>query len=247
MALPPIGAAYCGAPALPGTLLARFNLDPVLMVALAVITLAHLVSLKDQPERRPVALAGWTIAAAAFLSPLCALSVSLFSARIAQHMILLLVAAPLIAGSLPRWSWTGRAVLLWPATLSFFCLLWFWHMPRPYEATFATSATYWLMHVSLFGSGIVLWALLLRNHSAQALAAGLATSIQMGLLGAVICLASWPMYRPHYTTTEAWGLTPLADQQMGGVLMWVPGCAIFLWLALRTLSAMWKAFEDAPA
>jgi putative membrane protein len=54
------------------------------------------------------------------------------------------------------------------------------------------------------------------------------------------------MYRPHYATTEAWGLSPLADQQMGGVIMWVPGCLIFLWIAVRTVSAMWRALEEAP-
>ena len=93
---------------------------------------------------------------------------------------------------------------------------------------------------------VALWAALLRQHSARALAAGLITSIHMGLLGAIICLASWPMYRPHYATTQAWGLSPLADQQMGGVIMWVPGCLIFLWIAVRTVSAMWRALEEAP-
>jgi putative membrane protein len=237
---------YCGAPAIPGALAGRFNLDPVLIAALAAITVLHLAQNRRAGRAVGGAAAGWAIAAAALISPLCALSVSLFAARVAQHMILLLAAAPLIAASLPRWRTIERPVFLWSATIAFFALLWFWHMPTPYEATFRSHVTYWLMHASLAGSGVALWAALLRQHSAQALAAGVVTSIQMGLLGAIICLASWPMYRPHYATTESWGLTPLADQQMGGVIMWVPGCLIFLWIAVRTVSAMWRALEEAP-
>jgi putative membrane protein len=237
---------YCGAPAIPGTLTERFNLDPVLIAALAAIAIVHFVANRRAGRSTAGAIAGWAIAAAALISPLCALSVSLFSARVAQHMILLLAAAPLIAAALPRWRSVKRPAFLWSATIAFFVLLWFWHMPTPYEATFRSPLTYWLMHASLVGGAIALWAALLRQHSAQALAAGVVTSIQMGLLGAIICLASWPMYRPHYATPQAWGLSPLADQQMGGVIMWVPGCLIFLWIAVRTVSAMWRALEEAP-
>ena len=246
MATATSGVVYCGAPALPGTLGERFNLDPVLIAILAILSIAHFAMLRRAGRPAMAAVSGWAIAATALISPLCALSVSLFAARVAQHMILLLVAAPLIAASLPLRRSMGRPPFLWWATIAFFALLWFWHMPAPYEATFRAPAIYWAMHISLFGSGMLLWTALLRQHSAQALAAGLITSIQMGLLGAIICLASWPMYRPHYATTEAWGLTPLADQQMGGVLMWVPGCLIFLWIAVRTVSAMWHALEEAP-
>lgn len=240
------GGTYCGAPAIPGTLTERFNLDPVLIVALVAIAVLHVAASRRAAQPVASVVAGWAIAAAALVSPLCALSVSLFAARVAQHMILLLAAAPLIAASFPQWRVIKRPAFLWSATTVFFALLWFWHMPTPYEATFRSPAVYWLMHVSLVGSGIALWAALLRQRSAQALAAGLVTSIQMGLLGAIICLASWPMYRPHYATTQTWGLSPLADQQMGGVIMWVPGCLIFLWIAVRTLSAMWRALEEAP-
>ncbi len=83
---------YCGTPPVPGELLTRFNLDVVLIAILAMLTIAHLTQIKDT-VRRSAALAGWLVAAAALLSPLCALSVALFSARISQHMILLLVAA----------------------------------------------------------------------------------------------------------------------------------------------------------
>jgi len=243
----PPGLSYCGAPPLPGALIGRFNLDPVLIAALFALAAFHIVA--NRRAARPVApaAAGWAIAAAALVSPLCALSVALFSARVAQHMILLLAAAPLIAGALPDRPALRRPASLWGASVTFFLTLWFWHMPAPYAATFASPVTYWLMHLSLFGTGIWLWAALLRQHGPRALAAGVVASMQMGLLGAVIALASWPMYRPHYLTTTAWGLTPLADQQLGGVVMWVPGCLLFLWVALRSLAATWRAMDRAAA
>ncbi len=236
---------YCGAPPSPGELLARFNLDPLLIVVLVVLGTLHVLS-TSQRRARWFTGSGWTVAAAAFLSPVCALSVSLFSARIAQHMILLLVAAPLIAlGSQPpavrRGAWG-----LWFYAVVFFVALWLWHMPTPYDATFSSSLLYWTMHVTLFGSGVLLWRELLhhsRERTADALVVGLLTSMQMGLLGAVLSLAARPLFFPHFTTASAWGLTPLQDQQLGGILMWVPGILLFLWTAIRSLRRLLGALE----
>ena len=242
--------AYCGSPPVPGTLAGRFNTDPVLIGALLLVACAHIGFRRRTKQDVAASVAGWGVAAAAFLSPLCALSVSLFSARIGQHMILLLIAAPLIASALPRWRYGGTSVSLWSATAAFFLALWFWHMPAPYEATFGSGAIYWAMHLTLFGTGIWLWSELLvqrRQNIGAVLMAGTVTSVQMGLLGAIITLASWPMYRPHFATTEAWGMTPLADQQLGGILMWVPGCLIFLWAAVRSLGLLWATLDEAHA
>ena len=140
---------YCGAPPLPGELLTRFNTDPVLIGALIVMVSLQWWATRHLPAHlRLRGLLGWLIAAAALISPLCALSVALFAARIAQHMILILVAAPLIAVALPAQA--PRPVwMLWFSALAFFCALWFWHMPMPYEATFQSTAIYWCMHISL--------------------------------------------------------------------------------------------------
>ncbi|QDZ06871.1 cytochrome c oxidase assembly protein [Sphingomonas panacisoli] len=238
------GAVYCGAPPLPDTLIARFNLDPVLIAALVAVAALHL---RANPSMARRVLIGWGVAAAALISPLCALSVSLFAARIAQHMILLLAAAPLVASALPCWRTIATPRSLWSANAAFLALLWFWHMPNPYTATFASPAVYWAMHLSLSASGVWLWVALLRQHTPQALAAGTLASVQMGLLGAVISLASWPMYAPHYLTTEVWGLTPIQDQQLGGTLMWVPGCLLFLGIAVRSLAKMWRSMDEAAA
>jgi cytochrome c oxidase assembly factor CtaG len=121
---------------------------------------------------------GWLVASAALLSPLCALSVALFSARIAQHMVLVLVAAPLIAVGLPRTHVSTKSWPLWGTSAIFFLALWFWHMPIPYDATFTSVSVYWTMHITLFGSGILLWRELLYHsprQTAQVLAAGTLT------------------------------------------------------------------------
>jgi putative membrane protein len=121
-------------------------------------------------------------------------------------------------------------------------------MPVPYDATFSSTPLYWLMHVSLFGSAILLWRELLHHataRTAEVLAVGALTSLQMGLLGAVLTFAAHPLFLWHITTSPAWGLSPLRDQQLGGVFMWVPGIALFLFAAMRSLGRLWVALERA--
>ncbi len=248
---------YCGSPPVPGELLTRFNLDPVLIVALLTLGGFHLWRLRGATRGlQSCAAVGWGIASAAFISPLCALSVSLFCARVGQHMILLLAAAPLIAYAWPMdtagaadTSGSGRRWQLWTAAGAFFIALWFWHMPGPYDQTFTSTFVYWSMHVTLFGSGILLWRELLHHRAEQtaaALVAGVLTSIHMGLLGAVLTLAGHPLFLWHlFSQTQQWGFTPLQDQQLGGVFMWVPGMALFLWASVRSLGRLWETLEGA--
>lgn len=240
---------YCGSVPHPGELLSRFNLDPILILALAVTACLHISSVGPRGNRRRAAT-GWALASAAFISPLCALSVALFSARVAQHMVLILLAAPLIASARPAPVSRSKSATLWLSGAFFFVLLWFWHMPAPYDATFASTAVYWTMHLTLFGSAILLWHELL-NHRydrlAEVLVVGALTSMQMGLLGAVLTFAAHPLFLWHLTTTGPWELTPLRDQQLGGTFMWVPGILIFLWAALRSLGRVWTNLERTKA
>jgi putative membrane protein len=167
-------------------------------------------------------------------------------------MVLILLAAPLIAVSLPQPAPRRHRIRsLWLGAGAFFVALWFWHMPVPYDATFASSALYWLMHTTLFGSAILLWRELLQHPSdrtVEVLGVGALTSMHMGLLGAVLTFAGHPLFLWHLTTTQVWGLSPLRDQQLGGTLMWVPGIALFLFAALRSLSRLWTALNmEKPA
>ncbi|MBV8975721.1 MAG: cytochrome c oxidase assembly protein [Sinobacteraceae bacterium] len=240
---------YCGTPPSPADLLTRFNLDPLLLAAL-LLALVVLVRLARSGKADAYAVSGWSIALVAFVSPLCALSVALFSARIAQHMVLILVAAPLIALALPPGAERHGRKRLWGACSGFFIALWLWHMPAAYDSTFASTACYWTMHITLFGSAIWLWREILqgeRLHAIDVLAVGGFTSMHMGFLGAILTMAGRPLFFWHLTTTQAWGLSPLEDQQLGGVLMWVPGIALFLWAALRTLDRLRVALQEPDA
>ncbi len=244
---------YCGSPPHPGELWHRFNLDPWLLAALTALLLLHVCVLARDRRDRCFAGAGWLVAAGALVSPLCALSVSLFWARIAQHMLLLLVASPLIAIAWPKSADRLRVgalpgvSALWLSAAAFLVALWFWHMPGPYDATFDGSLIYWVMHVTLFGSATLLWRELLQHRetrTAEVLAAALLSSMQMGLLGAVLTFATRPLYFWHLTTAGAWGYTPLQDQQLGGVIMWVPGMLLFLWASLRSLRRLGMALDE---
>jgi putative membrane protein len=240
---------YCGAAPHPGELLSRFNLDPWLIAALALVCTLQCLAIRrgGAPRRRlKFTLAGWSVAAAAFLSPICALSVALFSARITQHMILILVAAPLIAMGLPRTRGSYYRTRLWISTSFLFAALWYWHMPAPYDATFASTPVYWAMHATLFGSAILLWRELLDHpptRSAHALTAATFTFVHMGLLGAVLAFADRPLFLWHLGTTQIWGLAPLQDQELGGAIMWVPGTALFLWAGMRSVGRLWASLE----
>ena len=234
---------YCGPVPVPGSL--AWNFDPALIVVLLGLAGCHLALTARARGRSASGLCGWLVVLAALVSPLCNLSVALFSARVTQHMVIVLIGAPLIASALPTTpsrSQTPRAV--W-AACAFTLALWFWHMPMPYDATFQSDAVYWGMHLTLLASAAWLAHGLLtetRTHPETTLLAGVLTTIQMSLLGAVLTFGARPLFVAHFSTTFAWGLTPLQDQQLGGLIMWVPSGLVLvgygLWAAARLLKRM---------
>lgn len=246
--MPALSASpYCGAPPLPSDLWSRWNLDPVLMAALAMVFIVYAAAARPagvSAWRRRLFYVGWTGTALALVSPLCPLSVALFSARVGQHMFLTTVAAPLVALGRPlapaallwrlaagRSPWSVRSGAFGPlwAAAAYAAGLWLWHAPGPYAATFHGDLVYWLMHLSLFGAALWLWSELLdapRERIAAAAAATGFTSLQMGVLGAVVTFAGRPLYAPHLLTAWTWGLSPLSDQQLGGAIMWAPSGVI---------------------
>lgn len=244
---------YCGAPPDPISLWKHWNLDPILFGLITAFAIAYLSAARRAGTGRITVgafFAGWVVGAFALISPLCPLSVSLFAARVGQHMVLTLVAAPLVALGRPDRlvpgrlaDWLSRSPLA--ASAAFAGLLWIWHSPAPYAATFESTFVYWSMHLSLIGAAVWLWLSLLAcaERPMAQLAAGLFSSVQMGLLGALITLAAHPVYTPHLLTTAAWGLTPLQDQQLGGAIMWVPGCLAFLAAAMWTLLRVFRRFD----
>jgi putative membrane protein len=227
---------YCGEAPGPEVWLTRWNLDPVLGVALLLLAIALWYPAAWQQvgaQRRRGALR-WAFAVTVLLyvSPLCALSSAFFTVRVVHHMALVLVIAPLLAFGLEPWlrrlpapPWTCTAI----AAVAF----WTWHAPAPYAAALSSVTMYALMQITLVGSATAFWLAMRRAGPAVALAAILATTVQMGLLGALITFAVRPLYAPHFASTLAWGISPLHDQQLAGIVMWAPGSIAYL------VAAMW--------
>jgi putative membrane protein len=243
---------YGGLPPTPDEILQRWNLDPLLIGVLIVALVAYAAG-GERPGhgaiprwRRLCFYGGWMLGALALISPLCALSVSLFSARVAQHMLLTTIVAPLIALGRPgvalarghdrrlgRTRGRTGAAIRQPilAALAFAAALWAWQAPAAYAATFDSSALYWVMRLTTFAAALWLWSALLGGADDRPggfVVASLLTTLQMSLLAAIITFAGRLIYLPHVVTAGAWGLTPLEDQQLGGVVMWFPAGAIFV-------------------
>jgi putative membrane protein len=207
-------ASYCGSPPLPQDWMLRWNLDPVLWLGLAI---GAAIALRAPHPR--AALGGIGVLAAAFVSPLCALSVALFSARAVHHILIVAIAAPLIAAAFPA----RRSSALGTALLASVVTLWLWHVPSLYDRALADTAIYWLMQFSLIAAATWFWRELFAAPPMPAILAAILGMAQMGMLGALLTFAPDALYTTHARTTLAWGLGPLADQQLAGLIMWVPG------------------------
>jgi putative membrane protein len=236
---------YCGPAPVPDTLLASWNTDPVLLTALAAIAMAggwrlHQIASPDARARRGAfALAG-AATFIAFVAPLCALTVALFSARTLHHLVLLGLVAPALAIAFPM---RLRAPSV--AFLAVSIVLWAWHVPAVYTAVWNHAAIYWLMQIALIGTAWAFWSNVfscrddaLETLSASAAVAGLAG--QMGLIGAVLTFAPQVLYPEHLALTYPFGLTPLADQQLAGLIMWVPGMLPMAILTAMLLRRSWS-------
>ncbi|QEI04921.1 cytochrome c oxidase assembly protein [Pigmentiphaga aceris] len=240
---------YCGVAATPDDLWQRWNLDPWLIAAFGGVALAYLVHARRTPgpidSRRSTWFAlGWAVALLALISPLCAWAVALFSVRVGQHMILTLVAAPLLALGFP----SARA-RPWLAGLAFLLALWLWHYPPVYAWSLRSDLVYWVMQISLIGASVALWQAVFATDSRQGerIAVGIASTVHMGLLGALLTFASRPFYQAHWGSTEVWGLSALADQQLAGLLMWVPGGVAFGALGLAAFLGWWRRADASQA
>ena len=230
---PLLWTPYCGAGPVPGELLSRWNLDPWLIAALALAAAAPWLR-PGLVERRGLWFAGIGALAISFVSPLCALSSALFSARVVHHMLLIAVAAPLFAWAAPR---IASARLGGPLgwTFAHGAVLWIWHAPGAYSAALSHDGLYWAMQASLFLSAVGFWSSVRRAPAPAGVGALLLAMMQMGLLGALLTFAGQALYAPHFATTVAWGFTPLRDQQLGGLIMWAPASALYLAAALAVL------------
>ncbi len=236
-----LNIAYCGPAPTSSELPWRWNLDPWLIAVLvgAAWVLACVVELR----RRPAGLGGMLVLLIAFVSPLCALSSALFSARVVHHVLLVACAAPLLAYALPMASGRRRAgtALGLPFTISSLTL-WLWHAPVLYTAALESVVLYWIMQLSLLGTAVWFWRAIFTAS------AGIPTTLmtlaaafgQMGLLGAILTFAPYPLYPHHALSPLLYGLTPLQDQQLGGLIMWIPALVPYALIALILGRRIWR-------
>lgn len=241
-----VWAPYCGAAPLPGEWLARWNFDPLLLAALAAAAAGwHFAVGRAAPERRKWFAAAFGLLLVLFVSPFCALTSALFSARVVHHVILTAAVGPLLMLSMPadRLRVPG-SLAFWTAVQAL--IFWAWHAPGLYALALSNDAIYWLMQLSLVASAFGFWSALRRSSEPASVAALLATMVQMGLLGALITFAASPLYSPHFASTAPWGLEALEDQQLAGLIMWAPSAALYLAAALF-IAGRWLAREGRAA
>lgn len=225
---------YCGPGAVPTELWSRWNLDPLLLVALAVLTGWLLLATRTDPRGRWLGLAAVLTLIIGFVSPLCALSSALFAARTVHHVLLVAVAAPCLAWAiapLRRGLGTARIV----GVFGFAVLFWAWHTPGGYGLALSNDAAYWTMQLSLLVTATIFWMAVRVSSGPAAVVALLITMVQTGLLGALLVFMPDAIYAPHLLTTAAWGLSPLEDQQLAGLIMWAPAAGVYLGAALLIL------------
>ncbi|MDP9113537.1 MAG: cytochrome c oxidase assembly protein [Acidobacteriota bacterium] len=217
---------------------------------------------------------GWFILCVALLSPLHPLGEVLFSAHMAQHELLMVVVAPLLViarplvGLLWGWPFTWRRSLghfskrtTVQGTWRFFthpmtawwvhaAALWLWHIPRLFQATLQSDWIHSAQHVSFLGSALLFWWSLFYGHSKVRYGASViyvfTTAVHTSILGALLTFSSAVWYPAYAITAPAWGLTPLEDQQAGGLIMWIPAGLVYLIVGL-ILFGEWMRESDRVA
>jgi putative membrane protein len=211
---------------------------------------------------RPVAFAaGWGALALALASPLHAAGGRLLSMHMIQHVIVVAVAAPLLVWSKPvgvmlrgmpsyprnaavtcirRTARIRRAAVgAGPACVLLAAALWLWHMPALYDASVRHAFVHALQHSTFLVASLLYWSSIplhvrartaaAQSRMTQAVASLFITTVHMGLLSALLTFARVPLYSAYVSNSTS---VALADQQLAGVIMWVPGAIPFIAAAL---------------
>ncbi len=204
--------------------------------------------------------------ALALLSPLDRLSDSLFAAHMSQHELLMIVAAPLMVLGRPltaylwalpagwrvragrslrepaaRWAWQFASAPLFVLVLHG-VVRWLWHLPALFEGAMRSEALHAVQHATFFATAALFWWALLHGRYGRA-GYGLAvlfvfaTALHTSVLGALIAVAPRLLYPIYRDRAAALGWQPLQDQELAGLLMWVPSGALFLLCALALFAA----------
>ncbi len=282
--VPATALAHAGSPPQPAQIWTIWSLDPSLLIPLLLAAWLYVrglgrlwhaqAGMRVRPAQALGFFAGLAIVFIALVSPLDGLSSALFSAHMVQHLLLFLIAAPLLMLGSPFLVWFWGLPLSWRRRLGAAwnrlpvrriwyvatqpgvawalaaITLWIWHAPVFYEAALRNQAIHSFEHLSLLGTAYVFWYVALRGRRGARLSYGAAivflftAAAQCSIFGILITVSP-PWYPAYEVSTAAWSLTPAQDQQIAGLIMWIPAGAIYL-LAALALLARWT-LADAGA
>lgn len=217
--------------------------------------------------------AGLALLALSLLPPLDAWSAESFAFHMVQHEALMLLAAPLLVlgRPLPIFLWafplSARTALARSArsspvrktwsTLTYpltawtlhALVLWVWHAPGLFDAALTSRPVHTLQHVSFLLSALLFWTALFEERAKDRQGAGVlylfTTTVHTGVLGALLAFATQPWYQAYLTRASEWGFSPLEDQQLGGLIMWVPASLVYVGVGLA-LIARWIEPSQKP-
>jgi putative membrane protein len=260
-----------GEPLRPHDLLTAWTFDPGIVIPLILSAALYLRGVRRSPVRRSREIqaytAGWIFLAIALVSPIHPLGEVLLSVHMAQHTILMLVAAPLLVLGRPmapylfalpvssrhrlvafskrtgvRNSWHFITTPFVACALSGIAL-WIWHAPALYQQTLESDLVHSAQHLTFLFTSLLFWWSIIHGRRSRAaygesVAYLFATAIHTSVLGALLTIAQSPWYPAYVERAEAWGLTPLQDQQLAGLVMWVP-CGLIYLIAGLVLFALW--------
>lgn len=215
---------------------------------------------------------GWVSLFVALDSPMHEWSEQLFWVHMTQHEILVLVSAPLLVLAHPVvvWLWAfpqnwrntlSRIFLERPVKVAWACIsapfvawslhalaLWIWHAPGLFDATLHSEWVHAAQHISFTGTAILFWWALIHKHSGRLGYGGavlyvFTTAVHTSVLGALLTFAPRAWYPSYEQTAPRWHLTALEDQQIGGLIMWIPAGTLLLGFTLLFL-ARWMRDSD---
>jgi putative membrane protein len=270
--------ADAGARLSPGEAWSTWSADPLIIFVLAVCGGLYYLGWRGLKARNsarsrvsPVHVISFYLAlilmGIALLSPLDALGQMLASAHMAQHMLLMLVAVPLLVLGSPtlvfayvipsRWRqvlglhWLSHRYAWHPLFIwwVYAASLWGWHHPILYQAALRDPLVHDAQHLSFVAAAFLFWRVVIDPFSHRSVHAMTAvpylftTSIHASALGIFMSLSPWPWYQEYAGTTAAFGLSPQTDQQLAGLLMWIPGCMAYP-LVMAVLLAHWLAMSE---
>jgi cytochrome c oxidase assembly factor CtaG len=208
---------------------------------------------------------GSAVLIGALVSPLHEYGEHLFSAHMVEHELLMAAAAPLLAASRPlgmflhsvprgmrlrligaasstpvhrAWHWLVKP---FNATALHAAAIWLWHIPVLLDGTLVSESLHRLQHVSFLGTALVFWWAIIRRPRSDYGLGSLhifVTMVHTGLLGALLTLATRVLYPLQTAQAPLFGLSPLEDQQLAGLIMWVPGGLSYLAAGLL-LAGLW--------